>query len=130
MTKSYKRLNLLRAIAALSSQINPNTLLHLYKAIIRPIFEYSCLCIISAADTHIQKLQLVQNQAMRIISKTPAYVAIEDLHDCCGLPEIKSYLKECAQKKLNFIKKMNGIKTEYDQVSHIKENASALDILG
>ena len=71
---------------------------------------------------------------MRIISKFPAYVAIEDLHDCCGLSYVKEYLTECARKKLAFIKKasplVGDVIAEYNQVKYIKENASILDILG
>ena len=133
VTKCYKRLNLLRAISTLTTQANPNVMLHLYKSIIRSIFDYCSLCIISAAETHIQKLQLVQNQTMRIISRTPAYVAIDDLHDCCGLTHIKDYLKESAKKKLNLMKRtsplIHDIFTEFDQVKHITENASILDAL-
>ena len=85
-------------------------------------------------QTHLQKLQLIQNQAMRIISKSPAYVAIEDLHDICGLPYVKEYLMECARKKLTVIKKASTLVTdvlaEYNQVKSIKENASIFDILG
>ena len=95
---------------------------------------YCSLCILNAAETHIQKLQLIQNQALRIISKFPAYVAIEDLHDCSGLPYVKDYLAECAQKKLTVIKKASSLVgdviAEYNQVKDIRENASILDILG
>ena len=80
-----------------------------------------------------QKLQLVQNQAMRIISKTPAYVAIDDLHDICGLPQIKVYLKECAQKKFSLMRRssplIDSIIAEYEEIKAIKENASILDVL-
>ena len=134
VAKSYKRLNLLRAISSLSDTINPNTMLDLYKSIIRSLFEYCSLCILNAAETHIQKLQLIQNESMRIISKFLAYVAIEDLHDCCGLSYVKEYLTECARKKLAFIKKasplVGDVIAEYNQVKYIKENASILDILG
>ena len=72
-------------------------------------------------------------QAMRIILKTPAYVAIDDLHDYCGLPQVKDYLIECARKKLALMKRMSplisDITDEYSQVSHIQENVSILDIL-
>ena len=134
VAKSYTRLNLLRAISSLSNNLKPNIIVDLYKSIIRSLFEYCSICIINAAETHLQKLQLIQNQAMRIISKSPAYVAIEDLHDCCGLSYVKEYLMECARKKLTVIKKASTLVTdviaEYNQVKGIKENASILDILG
>ena len=85
------------------------------------------------ADTHIRKIQLVQNQAMRIISRSPAYVSIEDLHDCCSLPPVKDYLIQSARKKLAVIKRASPLVceviAEYDKVKDIKENASILDVL-
>ena len=112
VAKSYTRLNLLRAISSLANNLKPNIILDLYKSIIRSLFEYCSVCILNAAETHIQKLQLLQNQALRIVSKSPAYVAIEDLHDICGLPYVKEYLMECARKKLTVIKKASTLVTD------------------
>ena len=134
VAKSYMRLNLLRAISSLSNKVHPNIMLHLYKSIIRSLFEYCSLCIINAADAHIRKFQLLQNQAMRIISKSPAYVSIEDLHDCCNLPHIKDHLTQTARKNLAVIQRasplVGEVIAEYNRVKNIKENASILDVLG
>ena len=59
-SKSYGRLNLLRAIASLSTKPNPTLLAQLYNSTIRSIFEHSSICIVSAANTHLEKLQLIQ----------------------------------------------------------------------
>ena len=63
----------------------------------------------------------------------PAYVAIDDLHDCCGLSQVKDYLKESALKKFNLMRRksplINDIIAEYDLVKNIQENASIMDIL-
>ena len=105
----------------------------LYRATIRTIFEYCSVCIISAAETHLQKLQLIQNQALRVILKTPAYVSIHDLHDCSGLGKIKDHLKEFAQKRLESMKVQSPliekVMEDYSHVKHIKENASILDVI-
>ena len=105
----------------------------LYEQTIRSIFEYCDLCIINAADCHLRKLQLVQNQAVRIILNTPAYVSINDLHDCAGLPLIKSHLIECAKIRLSKMEKISPlIKTvilDHKRLAHITENESTLDII-
>ena len=133
IAKSYKRLNLLRSISAFSAKHNPNMMGRLYKSIIRSIFEYSSLCVINAAECHIKKLQLIQNQALRVILKTPAYVSLEDLHDCSGLPKVKDHLKLFATKRFTCMKErsplIKNLIDEYNQVKQIQENMSALDII-
>ena len=109
-------------------------LLKIYNATIRSIFEYASPCIVNAAETHLEKLQLVQNQALRVILKTPAYIAIKDLHDCSGLLRIKIHLKDFAKKRLHAMKGVspliNKIIDEYKAVQHISENESLFDIIG
>ena len=91
-TKAYKRLNLLRHLSSLCNISNPNTMIHLYRSIIRPIFDYASICVINAADVHLDKLQLLQNQALRFVMKCPRYVSIKDLHNCTGSYLVKSHL--------------------------------------
>ena len=133
LTKAYKRLNLLRMISTLSTKNNPDMLAVLYKSIIRPIFEYGSICMISAANCHIEKLQLLQNQALRSVLKTPSYMAIKDLHDLSGVPMIKDHLLSFARNQLTNMSKhsplIQSAIDEYEKVKRIKENASILDIL-
>ena len=134
VTKAYKRLNLLRSIATLTKHPKKDNLLQIYNATIRSIFEYVSPCILNAAETHLEKIQLVQNQALRVILRTPAYVTIKDLHDCSGLPRLRSHLIDFAKKQLHAIKSVspliNSIVEEYKTVQHITENESLFDIIG
>ena len=91
-------------ISALSNKHNPNMLATLYTSVIRTIFEYRSIGMINAAETHFEKLQLVQNQAMRIMMKSPAYVSVNDLHNCTGLPRIKSHLIEFVKMRVEAMK--------------------------
>ena len=133
LARAYKRLNLLRSIAALSSNRKPKILLTLYKSTIRSIFEYASVCILTAADCHLRKLQLVQNQALRLILNSPAYVSTHDLHDCSGLHMLKTHLTDFAQKRLTTLKRTSPLIqptiNRYREVQHIKENVSILDII-
>ena len=105
----------------------------LYKSTIRTIFEYCSLCIINAAECHIIKLQLIQNQALRLVLRTPAYVSIDDLHDCSGIPRIKDHIIEFARKRFLSMEHrsplIGQVIYEYSEVKHITENASALDTI-
>ena len=134
VAKAYKRINLLRTIASLTEKHNPKIINMLYKGIIRSIFEYGSICTVNMADTHVQKLQLVQNQALRIMLQTPAYVSVKDLHDCSGLPLIKDHLIEHTRKRIKTMERLSPILTAtistYEKIKHIKENASTLDVIG
>ena len=134
LTRAYKRLNLLRSISALSKKPNPANLLTIYNSTIRSIFEYASLCVINAAETHLEKLQLVQNQALRAVLRMPAYIAISDLHNSSGIPYIKDHLTAFAKRRFSAMKSksplIEKLVEEYKAVQHIHENKSVLDILG
>ena len=109
-------------------------MIHLYKMIIRPIFEYSSICIINAAEVHLDKIQEIQNQALRVVmNNSPRNTAVKDLHDCTGTHLIKVHLKADAKKRLEIMKKnspiIGNILEQYETVKRIHENASTLDIL-
>ena len=133
LAKAYKRLNLLRSVAALTVKPKPFIMLTLYKSIILSIFEYAAICIITAADCHLHKLQMIQNQSLRLCLNTPAYVSTYDLHDCSGLQTIKDHLTGVAQKRLTLMKRLSPIMQptiqEHQRVKHTKENISVLDII-
>ena len=131
--KAYKRLNLLRMIASMSTEHKPDMLATLYNSIIRPVFEYSSICTVTTAECHMEKLQLLQNQALRSILKTPNYVSVKDLHDLSGISLIKGHLISFARKQLENMKShsplIQPMIDSYNKVAHIKENASILDML-
>ena len=133
ITRAFKRLNLLRRISALAKTPSPNILAQLYKSLIIPIFEYGSICSINAAEVHIEKMQLLQNMALRVITKSPAYITIYDLHDCTGFLPIKHHLISFAKLRFEAMRKNTSILEksieDYHQVKHIRENKSILDII-
>ena len=78
-------------------------------------------------------MQLVQNQAIQIMLRTPAYINIKDLHDCSGLQPIKEFLIEHARKRIKHMERLspnlNTTISTYQRIRHIRENASALDVI-
>ena len=132
-TKAYKRLNLLRHLSSLSKNPDPNILIRLYRSIIMPIFEYGSVCFINAAETHLDKLQLIQNQALRIVMKCPRYVMTKDLHDCTGSQNVKNHLISDAKRRLQVMRTNSPIVSkviaEHQALQHIQENASTLDVI-
>ena len=65
--------------------------------------------------------------------QTPAYVSVKDLHDCSGLPLVKDHLIEHAKKRIKDMVRLSPILertiAKYQQIKHIKENASSLDVI-
>ena len=131
--KAYKRLNVLRHLSTLWKKPNPNVMLHLYKTLVKPIFEYGSVCIANAAGVHLDKLQLIQNHALRVITKSPQYMSIKDLHDCTGEKPIKQHLITHAQNRLAAMRRnspiIHAVLDEYEKVKHIHENLSPLDAM-
>ena len=80
-----------------------------------------------------EKLQLIQNQALRVVMQSPRYTSIKDLHDCTGTSLVKNHLVKHAENRLQMMRKnsplIQSVVTEYQALRHIKENASPLDVL-
>ena len=132
-TRAYKRLNLIRRIRSLAKEPNPNILAQLYQSLIVPIFEYSSICIINAAEVHLEKLQLIQNMALRAIMSCPRYISIRDLHDCTGFVPLKDHLISFAKKRLDSMQKNSPLVAKpihkYGLLRHINTNKSPLDVI-
>jgi hypothetical protein len=134
LERAYSRLNLLRAIAGISLKPNPDLMVKLYTSIIRPIFEYPAVCLISSAEVHLHKLQVLQNHALRAALHVPAYVSIADLHDASGIKPIKEHLISFSKRRLESMKKTSPIISEtlekYEAVKYNTQHPSPLDITG
>ena len=131
ISKAYSRLNLLRIVSGLSRKRNPTLLVNLYKSIILPVFEYCSICIVSAAECHIEKLQVMQNQALRSVLNLPAYVSIADLHDASGTKSVKDHLVAFGLARLKSLQKCSPLVVDsinrFNRVRHIQTNSSPLD---
>ena len=66
--KARRRLGLLRKLAGTSWGANEKTLKKVYNGVIRPHLEFGATAWSSAADSHLQSLDRVQNQALRLIT--------------------------------------------------------------
>ena len=131
--RAYPRLNLLRAMASLSKKHNPNLLSQLYNSTIQSIFEYSSVCIISAADCHLGKLQLIQNEALRTILKVPVYMPIPRMNDAANQTNVKDHLSLIAKNRIKALQESSALVQEtVDKFNSIRKshfNTSPLDII-
>jgi hypothetical protein len=73
----------------------------LYKTVLRPILLYASPVWGSAAETHIRKLQIVQNKTLRIIHKAPWYLTNHFIHRDLGIESIKSHVSDLSFRFYN-----------------------------
>ena len=132
-SKAYGRLNLMRAVSGLSSKPNPSLLSKLYNATIRTIFEYASICIVSAAEVHLGKLEVIHNEALRIILKLPAYIPVKIMNDCAGQIPIKTHLIRFAKERISCLRQSSPLVRksieDYSQIRINQYNFSPLDAL-
>ena len=80
--------------------------------------------IIIAADVHFDKIQLIQNDALRIVMQSPRYTLITDLHDCTGSQPIKTHLISDAKHRLQIMQNnsplIHKVILEYQAHQHIQ----------
>ena len=126
-------MNLLRAMSSLSKKHNPTLLCQIYNSTIRSIFEYPSICIVNAANTHIDKLQIIQNEALRIILKVPSYVPIVLMNDAANQKFVREHLSAIAEQKIRCLnEKSRYVQKTVDKYRSIRLNSynmSPLDII-
>ena len=88
---------------------------------------------ITAAEVHLNKVQLIQNQALRVVTNSPQYTSINDLHDITGSLQIKTHLIQNAKHRIQIMRKnspiVSNVIQEHNMLRHIQENALPLDII-
>lgn len=70
----------------------------LYKTMFRPALTYACSAWGYCAPSHLKRLQVVQNKALRMAAGAPWYVSNRTLHQDLQIPTIKEFVKQHAKK--------------------------------
>jgi hypothetical protein len=71
-----------------SKHLNANIKLIMYRALIRSIMTYSCPIWEFTADTHLMKLQRLQNRVLRAIGNLDRRTPVRDLHLAFEIPYV------------------------------------------
>jgi len=87
-----ERIRALGGRAGVRSEI----LLVVYKAYIRSVVEFGCAAFVTAAGTQLAKVQVVQNEALRIALRCPRWTPIEQLHLMAEMPMLREHLEQRA----------------------------------
>ena len=77
--------------------ITEKSKLLIYTSIVRPIITYASPAWSTLPRTGYRKLQILQNRALRLITKLPRYTRITQLHDITGIPTIQEHTQRLNQ---------------------------------
>lgn len=86
------RMRLLRKLCHRNFGISPHVALIIYKCFIRPVIEYGCPAFLLLQKNHIDKLQVMQNQALRLALRAPRDTPLEELHKAANIHFLKTHL--------------------------------------
>ena len=82
--KIKPRMNLLRSLTGTKYGSNKKTLLMIYKALIRSVFDYACPLFIGASAAQLKRLDKIQNRALQIVCGALAGTPKIALQNECG----------------------------------------------
>ncbi|KAK2578997.1 hypothetical protein KPH14_012659 [Odynerus spinipes] len=80
------------------SALTSNNKKLIYKMLIRPIIAYAAPVWCSMANTHMKKLQILQNKCLRMILSVNTYTPITYLHEEAEFEYISDCIKELAER--------------------------------
>jgi hypothetical protein len=82
-----------------SERLSTNIKLTLHKALIRSVMTYACPVWEFAAESHLLKLQRLQNKVLRTIGNFPRRTSVRDMHVAFRILYIYNYItKSCRQQ--------------------------------
>ena len=125
IAKSNRRINLLKLLSGTDWGCNPKTIMRIYKTYVRPVLEHGAIVMLSAAQVHLEKLQKVQNKALRIAFRKPIHTRITDLHEMASIEPIRERLQTLSNKFIHFLfklqKELNEIFKKRDTTSYLDQ---------
>lgn len=70
----------------------------IYKVAIRPILTYACPAFINIANSHLKKLQVLQNKALKMILNKNRFERTQQIHEEAKVPLVKDYINKLTNK--------------------------------
>jgi endonuclease/exonuclease/phosphatase family metal-dependent hydrolase len=99
--RALKRLNLIKIFSHKSWQLDHKTLKCIYDALIGSIFTYSFFSIARISKTNMNKLQTVQNRAIRSIYRLDWCSPVDLIHELSGLSLVEDRLTNLGKKYIS-----------------------------
>ena len=104
--QNYEKLSVLKVLAYNGTK--PEILGKLYKvSYVRPVLEYGSIAFVAAPNMQIERLQKIQDNALRICLKLPKYIRIKLLHKYASMLPLDERFKIFNLKLLGTMKLYN-----------------------
>ena len=100
-SKVTARISLLRYLSKSAKEPNPKTMINIYKSIIRTVIIYGYPVLLTATDKLWERLQIIQNRAIRATLNLPIYTSVDYIHRITALPKIKQYAITLLNKSIH-----------------------------
>ena len=65
----------------------------LYKQLIRPMMDYACPALRSAASSHVRRLQVFQSKCLRLANGAPWHGSNRQIHEDLGVPFFADHIR-------------------------------------
>ena len=97
--RDSRALNVMKALAGSSWGFTTKTLLATYKAIVRPILNYAAhIWFTQISSTYLDKLEVIQNKALRIATECLQKAAASHLRAETGVLPLRTHVELCYQQ--------------------------------
>jgi hypothetical protein len=98
LTRANNAIKVLYPLLARNSKLHVANKLLLYKLAIRPIITYGTPALKGIAKSHIKKLQVAQNKALKMILNRAWYTSTAEIHALANIPMIGDYIDSLTAK--------------------------------
>ena len=105
-SKARKKLGMMRKLAGTEWGATEKILKQVYQGTVRPTLEYGSGAYMSAAKTHLNSLEKVQNQALRVITGSMRSTPIEKMQSITGIAPLQKRMESKAMIMLTKAKAM------------------------
>jgi len=108
-SKIASRISLLRFLNKASYEPNDKIMINIFKSLARPIIIYGYPVLLRAKEKIWDRLQIMQNKALRAALGLPIYTSVEYIHKISNVPKIKDYATTLLQKSIERATSNNDI---------------------
>jgi hypothetical protein len=95
------RISLLRYLSNTAQAPNEKIMINIFKSIVRTVMIYGHQVLLTAGDNIWERLQIIQNKAIRASLNLPHYISTTYIHQLTNIPKIKDYAKSLLQQSIN-----------------------------
>ncbi|CAF3020298.1 unnamed protein product [Rotaria sp. Silwood2] len=108
-SKIAGRISLLRFLSRTAYEPNDKIMLNIFKSIARTIIIYGYPILLTANDKIWERLQIMQNKAIRAALGPPIYTSVDYIHRITNIPKIKEYAVTILQRYIQTATSNNDV---------------------